>query len=389
MNGITSKISRLRTTGLLFGILGLALCCVGYIFNRGPFFVSYLVAFLFWTSLSLGCFYSGMIHYLTGGKWGFSARRIFEAGYMTLPLMAVLIIPIFFGLHELYPWARPEAVAADKILRQRAQYETPPLFIIRAAVSFGIWIFIACVLRQWSLRQDTTDNPSPTIKMRALSGPAVAIAPLTASFALLDWAMTVEPNWSSTIFPVIQLAGQMLIAVAFAIVVLAWTRNDAPFSGFAQKPFQDLGSLLLAFVLFWTYVAFSQVLLIYSANLPHEIGWYLRRIANDWIWIVGALGLFHFFAPFVLLLSRGVKQNARALALIALSVLATHAVETFWTIAPSFYPHIVIHWTDFAAWFGIGGIWLAVFAGNLDRHPLLARNDPRTEQFIAETAHAK
>lgn len=389
MNDMRAKLNGLKTAGLVIGVLGLAGCCLGYGFNRGPFYISYLFAFLFWTSLSLGCFYCAMIHYLTAGKWGFAARRFLEAGYMTLPLMALLIVPLFFGLHELYPWARPEAVSTDKILRQREAYENAPGFIIRATVFFGIWICIAGALRRWSLRQDTTSNPMPTIRMRTLCGPAVAIVPLTASFALLDWAMTVEPDWNSTIFPVIQLAGQMLIATAFVIVLLAWTRNDAPFNGFPEKPFHDLGSLLLAFVLFWTYVAFSQVLLIYSADLPHEISWYLRRIANDWIWIVGLIGLFHFFAPFMVLLFRGVKQNVPALAAIALLVFVIHAVEMFWAIAPAFYPHIEIHWTDFAAWFGIGGIWLAVFAGNLRRHPLLARNDPRTEQLIAETAHAK
>ncbi|HEY1790273.1 MAG TPA: hypothetical protein VGJ73_19160 [Verrucomicrobiae bacterium] len=389
MNGITPKLNRLRSTGLVFGILGLALCGVGYVFDREPFFVSWLFAFLFWMSLSLGCLYCGMIHYLTSGKWGFSARRILEAGYMTLPLMALLIIPVFFGLHELYPWARPETVLTDKILRQRATYANPPLFIIRAVVFFGIWIFIACALRRWSLRQDTTNDPAPTIRMRTLSGPAVGIAPLIASFAFLDWAMTIEPDWSSTIFPVIQLAGQILIAITFVIILLAWTRNDAPFSDFPEKPFHDLGSLLLAFVLFWTYVAFSQVLLIYSANLPHEITWYLHRIAGGWIWIVGLIGLFHFFTPFLLLLFRAIKQNIRALAVIAFLVFAMHAIEMFWVIAPAFYRHIEIHWTDFAAWFGIGGIWLAVFAANLDRHPLLARNDPRTEPLITETAHAK
>ncbi|HEX3627430.1 MAG TPA: hypothetical protein VH280_18645 [Verrucomicrobiae bacterium] len=389
MSGVTAKLTRLRTIGLAVGIPGLALCCVGYVFNRGPFFVSYLFAFLFWTSLSLGCFYCGMIHYLTAGKWGFSARRFLEAGYMTLPLMALLIIPLFFGLHDLYPWARPEAISADKILRQRSQYENPTLFIIRAVVFFGIWICLAWSLRRWSLRQDTTTNPLPTIRMRTLSGPAIGIAPLTVSFAFVDWAMSLEPDWMSTVYPVIELAGQMLIAIAFVIVVLAWTRNDPPFVGFAQKAFQDLGSLLLAFVLFWTYVAFSQALLIYSANLPHEISWYLRRIANNWIWIVGLIGLVHFFGPFLLLLFRALKENTRALAVIALLIFAVHAVETFWTIAPTFYSSIEIHWTDFAAWFGVGGIWLSVFAGNLARHPLLARNDPRTEQLIAETAHAK
>jgi hypothetical protein len=389
MSGITSKLNRLRTIGLIFGIVGLVCCCLGYVFDRRPFFVSWLFAFVFWTSLSLGCFYCGMIHYLTGGKWGFAARRLLEAGYMTLPLMAVLIVPVFFGLHELYPWSRPESVLADRILRQRAAYENLPFFVIRTVVFFGIWISIAGALRRWSLRQDMTSNPSPTIKMRTLSGPAVAIVPLTASFAFLDWAMTIEPDWTSTIFPVIELAGQILIAVAFVIVVLVWTRNDAPFRDFPEKPFRDLGSLLLAFVLFWTYVAFSQALLIYSANLPHEIGWYLRRIAGGWVWIVGAIGLFHFFVPFMMLLFRAVKQNVRALAVIALLVFAIHAAEAFWAIAPAFYSRIEIHWTDFAAWFGIGGIWLAVFAANLDRHPFLARNDPRTEHLLEEPAHAK
>ncbi|MGH7979131.1 MAG: hypothetical protein ACREE6_07125, partial [Limisphaerales bacterium] len=213
--------------------------------------------------------------------------------------------------------------------------------------------------------------------------------PLTASFAYVDWAMTVEPDWSSTIFPVILLAGQLLISTTFVIIVLAWFRNDIPFSGFGNKPFQDLGSLLLAFTLFWTYVAFSQVLLIYSANLPHEISWYLHRIANGWVWLVGLIALFHFFLPFIVLLFRGVKTHVRLLAIVALFVFAIHAVEMFWVVAPAFYSNIEIHWTDFAAWFGIGGLWLAIFAGNFKRHPLLALNDPRAEVLMPEIAHAK
>lgn len=389
MNQVHLKLNRVQKAGFGVGALGLAFCCVGWALDRHPFFISYLFAFLFWTCLSLGCFYGGMIHYLTGGRWGAPARRFLEAGYMTLPLMALLLIPVFFGLRELYPWARPAAVAADKILRQREVYENPTLFIVRAVVFFAIWIFIAWRLRTWSLRQDATGDVAPMLKIRALSGPAVAFAPLTASFAFVDWAMTVQPDWASTIFPVIILAGQMLIAIAFCIVLLAWTRSDPPFNGFGQKPFHDLGSLLLAFVLFWTYVAFSQVLLIYSANLPHEISWYLQRIAGDWLWLVVVIAFFHFFAPFVVLLFRSAKMNIPVLAVVALLVFAIHAVEIYWAIAPAFYPRIEIHWTDFAAWFGIGGIWLACFAGNMKRHPLLARNDPRLENIIGETAHAK
>jgi hypothetical protein len=389
MNGIHFKLNRLQKTSAAIGILGVAFCCVGFVFDRRPFYISYLWAFVFWLSLTLGCFYGAAIHYLTAGRWGFAARRIFEAGFMTLPLMLLFVIPIFFGLHELYPWARPEEISADKILRQRAEFENFPGFVIRAVIFFGVWIFIATLLRKWSLRQDTTEDLAPTMKIRALAGPAIAIVPLTASFAFVDWAMSVEPDWYSTIFPVIILAGQMLIALAFVTVVLAWTRNDEPFKTTDEKAFHDLASLLLAFVLFWTYVAFSQFLIIYSENLPHEIGWYLNRIKNDWVWLVGLIALFHFFLPFFLLLFRKVKKNVRLLATIAIFIFAIHAVEIFWVIAPTFYPQIEIHWTDFAAWFGIGGIWLAVFAGNLKRHPLLARNDPRQENLIAEAARAK
>jgi hypothetical protein len=389
MNALLSKFNRLKNISLMAGITGLILCCISFAVNRQEFYISYLFSFLFWTSLSLGCFYLAMIHYLTAGQWGVPARRFLEAGFMTLPLMAIFIIPIFFGLYELYPWARPEAVAADKILRQRTGFENLPGFVIRSLVFFGIWILIASLLRKWSLRQDITNDVSPTAKMRALSGPAIAIVPLTASFAFVDWAMSTERDWSSTVFPVIILSGQMLMAIAFAIVMLVWTRNDVPFKNLGLKPFHDLGNLLLAFVMFWTYVAFSQVLIIYSANLPHEIGWYLCRTANDWVWLPGFIVLFHFFAPFILLLFRKVKKNTQALAVIALSVLAIHAVEVFWVVEPTFYPRIQIHWTDLAAWFGIGGIWCGVFFQNMGRHSVLAQNEPRSANLTGEIANAK
>ncbi|HTR42325.1 MAG TPA: hypothetical protein VMH87_11980 [Pseudomonadales bacterium] len=389
MNETLLKFNRLKGVSLAVGILGLMGCCAGFIFERQAFYISYLIAFLFWLSLSLGCFYAAMIHYLTGGRWGFPARRFLEAGFMTLPLMAVFFAPILFGLHELYPWARPETVAADKILQQRAAFENPPAFIVRALVCFAIWTFIAWRLRQWSLQQDASADAAPTLKIRALSGPAIGIVPLTASFAFVDWAMSIEPDWSSTVFPVIILSSQILMAIAFAIIMLAWTQNESSFRSFGQKPFHDLGNLLLAFVMFWTYVAFSQILIIYSANLPEEIGWYLRRNANGWIWLAGFIALFLFLVPFFLLLFRRVKKNIRLLTAIAFVILIVQATEMFWAIAPTFYPHIHVHWMDFISWFGLGGIWLSVFLRNLSKHPLLALKDPRLENLNTETVHAK
>jgi hypothetical protein len=391
MNKILFKIKRAQRISFVVGIICLILCGVGVVFSSHEFFISYLIAFIFWFGLTLGCFLVAMIHYLAGGHWGNVTRRFLEAGFMTLPLMAILFIPILFGLHDLYAWAQAEAVAADKMLQQKAVYENRAGFLIRAIFFFGIWILIATRLRKWSLQQDASGDPAPTIKLRTLSGPGIVIVPLTATFAVVDWVMSIEPAWFSTVFAVILFSGQVLITFAFVILLLAWFQSHPPVREVVTpKHFLDLGNLLLAFVMFWTYVAFSQFLIVYSGNQPHEIGWYLHRIAGNWRWLVCFIGLFHFLIPFFVLLFRAAKKSVRTLATVALLIFLVNALEVFWTIAPTFYPvGIKIHWTDFAAWFGIGGIWLAVFAANLKRHPLLAQNLSPTETVIPETANAK
>jgi hypothetical protein len=391
MNEIFSKLNRLLKISFVTGVLFLILCCVGAAFHPREFFVSWLFSFIFWIGLTLGCLNAAMIHHLTGGRWGFAARRFLEAGFMTLPLMAIFFVPILFGLHELYPWARPEEIASDKILQQKVIYENFSGFLIRAIFFFGIWILIATRLRKWSLQQDETTGITPTVKMRTLSGSGIVIVPLAATFAFVDWLMSIEPAWFSTIFPLIILIGQILTAFAFVSILLAWFYRQTPFREIvAPAHFQDLGNFLLTFVLFWTYISFSQFLIIYSGNQPHEIGWYLHRIAGNWKWIVAFIALFHFFAPFFLLLLRAVKKNAQRLAAIAILIFFAQAAEIFWTIAPTFYPNeIQIHLTDFAAWLGIGGIWLAVFSFNLKRHPLLAKNNPLSGNQLIQTADAK
>lgn len=391
MNEIFSKINRSQKISFAIGILFLILCGVGVTFEPREFFISYLIAFIFWIGLTLGCFNAAMIHYLTGGRWGNATRRFLEAGFMTLPLMALFFIPIIFGLHDLYGWARPDAVAADKILQKKALYENFYGFLIRAILFFGISTFIATLLRKWSLQQDQTTEVAPTIRLQKLSGPGIVLIPLLTTFMFVDWIMSIEPAWFSTVFGVVLLSGEILNTFAFVIILLAWFQLHSPFREIVtDKYFHDLGNLLLAFVMFWTYVAFSQFLIIYSGNQPHEIGWYLHRIAGNWKWLAAFIAVFHFFIPFFLLLFRSAKKNVRTLATVAVLIFTVHALEIFWVIAPTFYHEKVkIHWTDFAAWFGIGGIWLGVFAANLKRHPLLARNDPRIEHSIAQTTDAK
>ena len=388
-NNIHLQFHRSRTIALATGIVFLAAALVGAIIDRHAFFVSWLFAFVFWLGLALGCLAVATIHYLAGGRWGWPTRRFLEAGYMTLPLMAVAFVPLLFGLHELYPWARPETVTDEKL--QTATYENFPGFLVRGVFFFACWIFIAVRLRNHSLQQDATLDPGPTIRLRTWSGPAIVLVPLTMTFAAVDWIMSIEPAWFSTTFGLILLSGQVLIALAFITLLLACVQPHPHFRAITTpKHFHDLANLLLAFVMFWTYIAFSQFLVIYAGNQPHEIGWYLHRVAGNWKWLIAAIALFHFFAPFFLLLFRAIKKNPHRLALIAAAIFAAHVIDIFWMIMPTFYPGgITVHWTDLAAWLGLGGIWLAVFFAQLERHPLLAQNDPRLDNAFLRTADAK
>jgi len=373
INPRNNHVSRIQLGALTCATLGIVGCIAGAFINSRQFFISYLFGYLFWLGLALGCLGVAMVHHLTGGRWGFVIRRFLESGFRTLPLMMLLFVPLVFGMRVLYPWTTNPPAG------QKAHYLNIPGFIARTLVFFVVWLVLAGLLRKWSLRQDSTPDPEPTRRMRTISGPGIVIYPLTATFAYIDWVMSLEPDWYSTIFLVIIIIGQILSAFAFAIVVLASFRAHTPFANVLQPfHFHHLGNLLLTFVMFWTYIAFSQLLIIWSGNLPHEISWYLHRSTGSWIWIVAALALFHFFLPFFLLLFRTVKRNADLLAWIAGAVLVMHLINVFWLIVPSFYPRgIHISWLDFAAPLGIGGLWVALFLFRLKQSPLLPQNDPR------------
>jgi hypothetical protein len=374
-----------RRAALGCAVVGGVLCIAGAVAQRHAFFVSYLFAYLFWLGLTLGCFLVTMIHHLTAGRWGDVTRRILEAGFAPLPVMAALFIPLLFGLRELYPWARPEEVAADVVLQKRGGYDSFWGLVIRSAVFFAAWIWMAACLRKWSLQQDRTSDLAPTRKLRRLSGAGVVIYPLTATIAYVDWLMSIEPRWYSTMFPIIICIGQILSAVAFSIVVLTWCQRYEPWNQILTPiHLRQLGNLLLAFVLFWTYVSFGQLLIIYSGNLPAEIDWYLHRIDGSWKWLAAAIALLQFFVPFYALLFRGVTRRIRVLATVAALVFMTGLVDYFWEVEPTFFPKgIHLDWLDFAAPIGIGGIWFAIFSASFQRHPLPPRNDPRIRTEVA------
>ncbi|HEY6204738.1 MAG TPA: hypothetical protein VIW21_01085 [Chthoniobacterales bacterium] len=379
------SISRARAASLALAIAGVIACLIMWRLDPREFFLSYLFAFLFWLGIALGSAGWLMIHHLTGGKWGYPARRFFEAAISTLPVLALLFLPIVFAGAQLYPWADPELVSADELLRHKAAYLTGSAFLIRAVVLFAIWIVGARLLGKWSREQDATSSVEPTKKLRRLSGPGLIVYPVTVTFAYVDWVMSMEADWSSTVFPLLVCIGQMLSALAFSILLIAWQRRRKPLAQIlTPENFHHLGNLLLTFTMLWAYLAYSQLIVIWSADLPHEIGWYSHRIAGAWRWIAVALLLFHFFAPFCFLLFRPIKRNPQFLFGIAALIFVAHIVDLWWMLAPS------IHQGGFhvssmapAAFIAIGGIWLTIWFRSLAAKPLIPLNDPRFAVAVA------
>jgi hypothetical protein len=376
---LNQRIAKLRQAAFLGAAVFSGLCLLGVIINPRQFFISYLFAWLFWLGLSLGSLCLAMIHHLTSGRWGDVTRRFLEAGYMTIPAMALLFLPVVAGWRDLYAWARPNEAIVNPILVHRIHYMNVNAVAVRAVVFFLIWIWMAFKLRSWSCEQDASTDLSATRHARALSGPGLVIYALTVTFAWVDWLMSLEPDWYSTMFPIIVCGGQILSAIAFIIIMLAWLRDLDPFSSVVQPgQFHQLGNLLLTFVMFWTYVCYGQLLIIWSGNLPAEISWYLHRISGNWKWIACFLGLFNFFLPFFLLLFRASKRNFKALRVLAVLVFFCQLIYAWWLVEPAFFPTgLHWHWLDLTAPLAVGGIWLHVFGTRLRGPALLPQNDPR------------
>jgi hypothetical protein len=361
------------------GVVGLAVLGAGALLDREQFFRSYLVAFMFWGGIAFGSFGLVALNHIAGGRWGIVIRRVCEAAIRTLPLLVVLFLPIVLGMHDLYEWADPNVVAHDKILQFKAAwYLNPTFFVVRAALYFAIWIFFGRLMLRVSLEQDATGSPQTVRSLQFLGRGSIVLYTLTMTFASVDWMMSIEPHWSSTMYGLMVVMGQVLSAFAFAIAILTLLAESPAVAHVANSErFHDLGKMLLAFVMIYAYFAFSQFLIIWSANIPEETPWYLKRITGGWIVLAIALPLLHFFLPFFVLLSRKLKQKPRRLIYVAMLMLFMRLADLYWMIAPAFSPgKFVLHWMDIAAVLGVGGVWLAAFLWQLQARPVLPLQDP-------------
>src|SRR5271170_4273262 len=369
--------SRSLIIGVIFAVISLVLASL----RPDEFFRAYLLGYMCWLGVTLGSMAIVMIRHLTGGGWGTVIRRILGAAMRCLPLMAVLFIPILFGLPKLYVWARPLDSIADQHLREHLRdltqnYLNVHGFIIRAAIYLAIWNLLSFLLTKWSKEQDEPSSRDNTGRFKAVSGPGLILYAFTISFAAIDWLMSIDPSWISTIYGLLILIGELLSAMCFAVVVERILVDYKPMSEMLKPDFvHDHGKWMLTFIMVWAYFSFSQWLIIWAGNLPEEITWYMRRLYGGWGFVGLWLVVFHFAVPFVILLSRSFKRDIRRMAWLAAWMLLMRYVDLFWTIEPNFSQRLSVTWADIVVPVAMGGLWFWYFFRNLNAIPLLPVHD--------------
>jgi hypothetical protein len=395
---VDTMFQRSLGVGLLFGAGSLIAAFLPG--TREQFFHAYLLGFMLWLGVALGSMAILMIQHMTGGMWGMVIRRQLEAAMKTLPLMGLLFIPIVAaGMPHLYGvWLHPDLkdkhlyeMAHEYLMRGgTAQFLFLDGFIGRAIVYFAIWLGLAFVLNRWSAEQDNPPVQNLAPRFRRIAAPGLILYAFTISFAVIDWIMSLDPHWISTIFGFIFIVGELLSALCLMVVIERILMRYQPMS-FLLKPKEvhDHGKLMLTFVMLWAYFSFSQLLIIWAGNLPTEITFFTRRLYSGWQALALALVVFHFAVPFLLLLSRSFKREPRMLVWLASWMLFMRFVDLYWYIEPNFSKTIHLNWLALVVPVAIGGLWMAMFLRNLRSRPLLPVYDMHAQEFLeyAGVAH--
>jgi hypothetical protein len=377
--------NRLPVMGAAAAVLGAVACAILGAGNPKQFFFSWLVSFLFFLSLAIGALFFVLIQYASQGGWGIVLRRIGETVFATIPVMAALFIPVLLGLRDLYEWTVPGAADHDALLRWKAPFLNLPFFLIRAAIYFAVWSFIAIAYYRGSRGQDVTGDPVVSARLRRFAGPALIVMAITASFASIDWIMSLTPHWYSTIFGVYFFAGSFVGFIALlSVVTVAMQRAGLLDTIVSAEHLHDVGKFLFAFTAFWAYIGFSQFFLIWYANLPEETIWYKARMEGSWMQVSILLVVGHFIAPFFYLMGRAVKRKGTTLALGGAWLLAMHFVDLYWQVMPTLHPDGVrVSLLDVAAFVAVGGTVVAAGSWLLRRQTLVPLRDPRLAESLA------
>jgi hypothetical protein len=380
-----SAWARLPAVGGMLAVLGLGLSA--YLGRSDPrqLYFSYLVAYLYFLSLALGAQFFVLVQFATRSGWSVAVRRMAEHTMGTLPLFALLFIPVVLGLHQIYDWTGAAAVAADHLLQHKRPYLNEPFFLGRAAIYLVAWSGIGIWFRRQSMAQDASGERRITRRLQAVSAPALIVYALTVTFASFDWLMTLDPHWYSTVFGVYFFAGAVVCHFALlALLALALRRAGLAAGVITVEHLHDMGKLLFAFVCFWAYIAFSQFMLLWYANIPEETIFYLRRLTGSWSSVSVLLALGHFVAPFFFLLPRTVKRSSGGLLLGALWMLGMHYLDLYWLVMPRIHPEGVrLSLLDLSTWMGVGGVFLAGLGWLMRHAALIPLKDPRLPESLS------
>ena len=384
---VKTVMQRSAIVGVVFAIVGVILA----VMRPDQFYRGYLIGFMLWLGVALGSMAILMIRHLTGGGWGTVIRRILGAAMRTLPLLAVLFIPLAIGVHHVYPWAMPLQSIQDPHIREHLaknkfvtdSYLNITGFWIRAIIYFAIWNVLSFLLSMWSKQTDRPGAPDNTEKFKAVAGPGLILYAFTICFAAIDWVMSIDPTWISTIFGLIILIGELLSAMCFAVIVERILFDYKPMSEMLKPDFvHDHGKWMLTFIMVWMYFTFSQWLIIWAGNLPSEITFYMKHLNGGWGGIALFLVLFNFAIPFAMLLSRPFKRNIRRLVWLAVWLLFVRCVDLFWIVEPNYSASFNVTVADIVLPIAIGGLWVAYFFYNLGNLPLLPAYDPSAVEVL-------
>jgi hypothetical protein len=363
------------------GVVAALITVAGYVMQPEQLLRGYLIGYMLWLGLSLGCLALLMMQHLSGGLWGLSIRRVLEAASKGARLMLVLFIPLVLGRHYLYGW-----MSGDGVNEHNAWYLNMPFWYVRQAIYWVAWLTMVGVLNKRSALQDESSAVGHQPRFQLFSGIGILVYALTISFAAVDWVMSLDPHWGSTIYGMIFMAGEGLSALAFCVIMLTWLTKYSPMREIIKaEQFHDLGKLMLAFVMLFAYFSFSQWLIIWSGNLPEEISFFLNRIRGGWGVVALAIILFHFALPFALLLSRNLKRDGRRMIGLAVLLMFMRLVDIYWYVVPNFAHargHFYLSPWYLVAPIALGGLWLGYFLHNLRQRPILPAYEPQMASLL-------
>jgi len=368
---------KITLLGWILLLIGLAVYAAAYFASPREAIFNNLISFLFITSIAAGSVFLIALEYITGAVWSVPVRRVNEFLAALMPFAALVAIPILLNVQNLFEWTRPQAFVADGLLKAKQPYLNLNFFIIRFASVFVIWNLFYWLFTRNSLKQDNTCDPRYTTANIRLAAAFMPVFAVTLTVTAVDWAMSLEPRWYSTIFGVYYFAGTVLAALSAATYIIVRLHEHGYMPQLRRDHFYSLGALIFAFVNFWAYIAFSQFLLIWYANLPEETVWFMKRWQNGMEYVSVLLIIVHFAVPYFALLSQDSKMNPKRLKFMAIWIMFAHFLDIYWLVMPTYSPGITFGWIEAGFPVLLVGLIIVVLSFKMKRHNLLPVGDPK------------